>query len=85
MEICPDFVVELRSSWDRLRDVQGKMQEYLACGAQLGWLIDPEERKVWVYRPHQEVEMLEEPSAVTAGSLMPGFVLDLNPIWNPQI
>jgi Uma2 family endonuclease len=85
MEICPDFVVELRSSSDRLRDVQAKMQEYLACGAQLGWLIDPMERKVWVYRPNHEVEILEEPSTVTAGPLMPGFVLDLDPIRNPQI
>jgi Uma2 family endonuclease len=85
MEICPDFVVELRSSSDRLRDVQTKMEEYLACGAQLGWLIDPMERKVWVYRPNSEVEILEEPSTVTVGSLMPGFVLELDPIWNPQI
>lgn len=48
MEICPDFVVELRSSSDRLRDLQAKMQEYLACGALLGWLIDPLQGKVWV-------------------------------------
>ena len=51
LEICPDFIAELRSSSDRLRELQAKMHEYLACGAQLGWLIDPLERKVWVYRP----------------------------------
>jgi Uma2 family endonuclease len=85
MEICPDFVAELRSSSDRLRDVQAKMQEYLACGAQLGWLIDPLERRVWVYRPGRVVDAFDEPSTLTAGPLMPGFVLDLDPIWNPQI
>lgn len=84
-EICPDFVMELRSSSDRLRDVRAKMEGYLACGAQVGWLIDPFEHKVWVYRPGQEVEILEEPSSLTAGPLMPGFVLDLDSIWNQPV
>lgn len=85
MEICPDFLAELRSSSDRLRDLQAKMHEYLACGARLGWLIDPLERKVWVYRPGEEVEAIEEPRMLTAGLLMPDFVLDLGLIWNPQV
>jgi Uma2 family endonuclease len=53
--------------------------------AQLEWLIDPLERRVWVYRPGVEVEILDEPLTLTAGPLMPGFVLDLLPIWNPQV
>lgn len=84
-EICPDFVVELRSSSDRIPELQAKMQDYLACGARLGWLIDPLERRVWVYRPGAAVEVLEAPATLTAGPLMPGFVLDLAPIWNPQV
>jgi len=85
MDICPDFVVELRSSSDRLPKLQAKMQEYVACGAKLAWLIDPLERRVWIYQPGKEVERLDEPSTVTAGPLMPGFILDLDSIWNPQI
>jgi len=85
IDICPDFVVELRSSSDRLPKLQAKMQEYLACGAKLAWLIDPLERRVWIYQPGKEVQCLDEPSTVTAGPLMPGFVLDLGPIWNPQV
>jgi Uma2 family endonuclease len=80
-EICPDLVVELRSSSDRIPELQAKMQEYLACGAQLGWLIDPLERRGWVYRADREVEVLREPATLTAGPLMPGFELDLGPIW----
>jgi Uma2 family endonuclease len=49
--ICPDFVIELRSDSDRLAKVKNKMQEYMNNGARLGWLIDPLERKVWIYRP----------------------------------
>lgn len=85
LEIFPDFVAELRSSSDRLPMVRAKMQEYLACGARLGWLIDPLERRVCVYRPGIKVETLDEPLTLTAGPLMPGFVLDLVPIWNPQV
>jgi len=84
-EICPDFVVELRSSSDRIPELHAKMQEYLACGARLGWLIDPLERRAWVYRPGTEVEALSEPATLSAGPLMPGFVLDLAPIWDPQV
>ena len=85
VEICPDFVVELRSSTDRLSEIRAKMQEYIACGARLGWLIDPTQRKVWVYRPGVEVEQLDEPLTVEGGDVLPGFVLDLHLIWNPQV
>ncbi|MBI2876469.1 MAG: Uma2 family endonuclease, partial [Candidatus Tectomicrobia bacterium] len=51
--ICPDFVLELRSPADKLSMVQDKMHEYMENGAQLGWLIDPKERRVYVYRPGQ--------------------------------
>jgi Uma2 family endonuclease len=85
LALCPDFVAELRSSSDRLPTLRAKMQEYIACGARLGWLIDPLERRVWIYRPGVEVETLDEPLTLTAGPLMPGFVLDLDAIWNPQI
>ena len=59
--LCPDFVVELRSRTDRLAVLQAKMQEYLHNGAQLGWLIDPYERKVYIYRPDREAECLDNP------------------------
>jgi Uma2 family endonuclease len=84
-EICPDFVVELRSSSDRIPELQAKMQDYLASGARLGWLIDPLERRIRVYRPGQEVEVLDDPATLSAAPLMPGFILDLAPIWNPQV
>jgi Uma2 family endonuclease len=80
-KICPDFVVELRSQSDSLRDVQDKMLEYLENGARLGWLIDPQNRRVHIYRPGQAVEILEEPAAVSADPVLPGFVLDLSAIW----
>ena len=75
--LCPDFVVELRSHTDSLRVLQEKMQEYIANGAQLGWLIDPTEKKVYVYRPEQEVECLDHPENISGGSLLKGFTLEL--------
>ena len=77
----PDFAVELRSPSDSLADVQDKMQEYADNGVLLGWLIDPQNRRVHIYRPGQAVEILEGPSAVSADPVLPGFVLDLSVIW----
>jgi len=81
LPLCPDFVVELRSETDRLLDLQEKMQAYIDNGAQLGWLIDPQERRVYVYRPDHEVECLENPSSVSGEPELPGFVLNLQEIW----
>ncbi|HZS05151.1 MAG TPA: Uma2 family endonuclease [Blastocatellia bacterium] len=79
--LCPDFVIELRSKTDRLRPLQEKMEEYIENGARLGWLIDPLERKVWVYRPNAAVECLDHPSTVSGDPELPGFVLPLGRIW----
>jgi Uma2 family endonuclease len=77
----PDFVVELRSSSDTLRTVQDKMQEDVDNGARLGWLIDPEPRQVYVYRPETPVERLDSPEIISGDPVLPGFVLDLREIW----
>jgi len=78
--LCPDFVVELRSPSDSLSGLQEKMQEYIQNGAELGWLIDPVEKKVYVYRPHAEVQCLDNPVTVSGEPLLPGFVLNLGGI-----
>ncbi len=80
--LCPDFVVELRSKTDRLKTLQAKMEEYIANGAQLGWLIDPLERKVHIYRPDAEPEVLDDPEQVSGEPLLKGFVLDVRSIWD---
>lgn len=79
--LCPDFVIELRSKTDRLKDLQTKMQEYLANGAQLGWLIDPQNKRVEVYRLGQVVEVLENPITLSGELVLPGFMLTLKRVW----
>ena len=78
--ICPDFVVELRSTTDRMSALQKKMCEYRDNGARLGWLIDPKSRRVEVYRPGQEVEILDNPESLFGEDVLPGFVLSLKGI-----
>jgi Uma2 family endonuclease len=78
--ICPDFVVELRSPSDSLRDLQEKMQEYIANGAQLGWLIDRKNKRVEIYRPGKDIEILENPVSLSGEDVLPGFVLYLQQI-----
>ena len=81
--ICPDFVIELRSESDSLASVRRKMEEYLANGTRLGWLIDSIDRRhrVYVYRQGVEVEVLEGPESISGEPELPGFTLDLRFIW----
>jgi Uma2 family endonuclease len=58
------------------------MQEYIDNGAQLGWLIDPKTRQVEIYRPDRPVEILQAPNTLSGDPLLPGFVLNLQPIWD---
>ncbi|HYP52893.1 MAG TPA: Uma2 family endonuclease, partial [Pyrinomonadaceae bacterium] len=79
--ICPDFVVGLRSPSDSVKYLQEKMEEYVSNGAQLGWLIDPFEKKVYVYRPGAEAEVLDDPESISGEPLLVGFALDVRALW----
>lgn len=79
--LCPDFVVELRSRTDDLRLLKAKMAEYIANGARLGWLIDPQEQQVYVYRPKRKPICLDNPKTITGEPVLKGFVLDLQKLW----
>ena len=81
LPLCPDFVIELRSPTDSLPALRNKMQEYIANGVRLGWLIDPREQQVSVYRPQLPVELLDRPRSVSADPLLPGFSLEMADIW----
>lgn len=79
--IVPDFVVELRSASDTLKDLQEKMQQYMDNGVRLGWLIDRKQRRVYIYRPGVSVEQLDNPETVSGDPELPGFVLQMGDIW----
>lgn len=85
LPLCPDVAIELRFPSDRLADLQAKMQEYLDDGLRLGWLVDPQARQVFVYRPDTAVEALDAPTEVPGAPVLPGFTLDLNAIWDPGL
>lgn len=78
--ICPDFVVELRSASDSLKSLQDKMQEYMDNGSLLGWLIDPKNRTVEIYRQGKEKEVVHQPSQLSGEDILPGFILKLQGI-----
>jgi Uma2 family endonuclease len=80
IHLCPDFVIELRSS-EKLEYLQNKMCEYIENGARLGWLIDPKNKKVYVYRANGEVEILDNPETVSGANVLQNFELDLTEIW----
>ena len=77
LPLCPDFVIELRSPTDKLKTLQAKMQEYIENGTCLGWLINPQDKQVEVYRQNQEVEVLNFPGNLSGENVLPGFILNL--------
>jgi Uma2 family endonuclease len=78
--IAPDFVVELRSDTDSLTTTQSKMQEYIDNGVRLGWLLNPQEQQVEIYRQGQDKQVLSAPTSLSGEGVLPGFVLDLRGI-----
>ena len=80
--ICPDFVVEIWSPSVDLTKLYLKMLEYVENGVSLGWLIHPSKRKVYVYRPNEEVITLDNPETVSGDPLLPGFTLILTELWS---
>ncbi|MBK1989310.1 Uma2 family endonuclease [Sphaerospermopsis aphanizomenoides BCCUSP55] len=82
LPLCPDFVIELVSESDDLEDTQAKMREYINNGLRLGWLINPKDKQVEIYRQNQEVEVLQSPTSLSGEDVLPGFILDLQPIFS---
>lgn len=80
LPLCPDFAVELRSPSDSLKKIQEKIQEYIENGARLSWLIDRKNKRVEIYRPGRDVEIIENPVTLSGEDVLPGFVLDLTQI-----
>jgi Uma2 family endonuclease len=78
--ICPDFVVEITSPSDKLKDTREKMGEYIEQGVRLGWLLHPKTALVEIYRPDRPVEVLKRPATLSGEDVLPGFVLDLKGI-----
>jgi Uma2 family endonuclease len=81
LPLCPDFVLELRSPSDSLSMLRQKMEEYRDNGVQLGWLLDPVGKRIYIYRPGAAVEVLENPGSISGAPLLPGFVLNVHQIW----
>lgn len=81
--LAPDFVIELKPKTDRLPTLRRKMNEWIANGVQLGWLIDPDRKAVEVYRPDLKTEIHTDIDCIAADGPVEGFVLDLTRLWNP--
>ena len=79
--IAPDFVIELVSPTDDITELQQKMAEYLDCGVKLGWLIDPDEKQVEIYRQGKEKEILDNPHSLSGENVLPDLTVDLTDIF----
>ncbi len=81
LPLCPDFAVELVSESDDVEDTRKKMQEYIENGLRLGWLINPKDKQVEIYRAGKEVEVLQSPTNLSGEEVLTDFTLDLQMIF----
>jgi len=81
LPLCPDFVLELRSTSDSLRVLKEKLEEYIDNGAQLGWLIDPDDERAYIYRPNKTPQMLDKARQISGEPVLRGFILDFAQVW----
>ena len=79
--VTPEFVIELRSASDCVKNLRAKMREWTANGAVLAWLIVPETRSVEIYRANGSVEEVNGTSEIRGEGPVEGFVMKLNRIW----
>ncbi|MGB8700840.1 MAG: Uma2 family endonuclease [Thermosynechococcaceae cyanobacterium] len=79
--ICPDFVMELLSPSDNLHTTRQKMQEYVSSGIKLGWLVNPQDKQVEIYRPGQPVEILQSPATLSGETVLSDFTMSLAWLW----
>ncbi len=81
LPFCPDFIIELRSPSDDLKETQEKMQEYMENGCFLGWLINPQDRQVEIYRQGKTKKILDNPQTLSGENILPEFELNIASIW----
>ena len=82
LPIDPYFVIELMSPTDILSNAQSKMKEYMNCGVEFGWLINPDDRQVEIYRQGQDREVFNNPQTLSGEDIMPGLIVDLAEIFD---
>ncbi len=79
--VCPAFIIEIRSPGDSLANQQAKMDLWIQLGVQLGWLIDPIDQSVYIYRPNQQPQQLQHPSTLSGETVLQGLKVDLTEVW----
>jgi Uma2 family endonuclease len=79
--LCPEFVIEILSPSDRLNQAKAKMEQWIANGAQLAWIIDGDAQTAYVYQPNQPVETRKGILKLAGKGPVKGFVLQLPAIW----
>lgn len=82
-KIVPDLIVEVKSSTDRIKPLQEKIQEFLKLGTQVGILIDPDKKTVSIYRSKGEPTVLGNDDLLTIPELLPGWEQPISELWPP--
>jgi Uma2 family endonuclease len=78
LKYCPEFIVEVKSTSDRISALKNKMSLWIKNGSKLGWLIDPDEERVWIYEAQKEVQEISGfDNTLSGGEILKDFSFDL--------
>ena len=79
---CPELIVEVLSPSQQLAELEENMEEWMANGARLGWLVDPFAQAVLVYRAGAAAaERLVRPAALSGEDVCAGLVVEMEWVW----
>jgi Uma2 family endonuclease len=81
LHLTPEFVAEVLSPSDNLNEAKAKMQQWIANGVQLAWLIDGDAKTVYVYRKGRPMRSRRGITELAGEGPVQGFVLNLTTIW----
>jgi Uma2 family endonuclease len=76
--LCPDFIVEVISESDTLKQQQEKMEEWVKNGIRLGWLVDYKHRATFIYKPDADLSKKSFDEFLNGEDVLPGFKLKLS-------
>lgn len=77
----PDLAIEVLSKSNTNREMDRKLKEYFAAGAQLVWYIDPADRSAKAFTAPDQFEVLRGSQLLTGGNVLPGFAVSIDELF----
>lgn len=79
--IYPDLEIEVVSPNDLAEEIDARVDDYLAAGVRLLWIVSPATRSVWVVRRDGSAARLTEAHELSSEDVLPGFTCPVRTLF----